>query len=190
MFVKQIMDLELRNILNWQHIQTMRPKRGRPPKWYTQIIQDGDLFLKTIREKLENLYEHNINIFTNLQKKNISSKNIWIAQREGKELIIGKEIKKRINDKNNEDSRMKHFNILEKNLEPTSVLIPCEGCDLNTEENSNSCIYRLDNDKIDKIEIPVSYSTVSTTDTFPKKYKNRIRIKNHSLHKVFDIMED
>ncbi|RHZ80446.1 hypothetical protein Glove_136g49 [Diversispora epigaea] len=168
----------------------MRPKRGRPPKWYTQIIQNKDLFLKTIREKLENLYEHNINVFTNLQKKNISSKNIWIAQREGKELIIGKEIKKKINDKNNEDSRMKHFNVLGKNLEPTSVLIPCEGCDLNMEENNNSCIYRLDNNKIDKIEIPVSYSTVSTTDTLPKKYKNRIRIKNHSLHKAFDIMDD
>ncbi|RHZ85347.1 hypothetical protein Glove_66g61 [Diversispora epigaea] len=85
---------------------------------------------------------------------------------------------------------MKHFNVLGKNLEPTSVLIPCEGCDLNMEENNNSCIYRLDNNKIDKIEIPVSYSTVSTTDTLPKKYKNRIRIKNHSLHKAFDIMDD
>ncbi|RHZ78450.1 hypothetical protein Glove_164g18 [Diversispora epigaea] len=41
-------------------------------------------------------------------------------------------------------NRMKHFDILEKNLEPTSVLIPCEGCALNMEKNNNNlCVIRV-----------------------------------------------
>ncbi|RHZ82442.1 hypothetical protein Glove_109g298 [Diversispora epigaea] len=191
MFVEQIMNLELENILDWQHIHTICPKRGRPPKLYTQIMQNKIVILNEIRRKLESLYKNNINVFNNLQKKNTLSKHNWIAHRDNNKLIIGGEIKNKKKGEKDNTNRMKHFEISGKNLEFTSVLIPCEGCALNMEKNNNnSCVYRLNNDKIDKIEIPVSYSTVSTTDTLAKKYKNRIRVKTKDLHKALNIIDD
>ncbi|RHZ80399.1 hypothetical protein Glove_136g51 [Diversispora epigaea] len=92
MFIEQIMNLNFKDILNWHHIQTTHPKRGRPPGW--KRIQKGK-----------------------------------------------------------------------------TMLVPCEGCEINTRENNNECVYRLDRDKEDKIEIPVVYSKISASNTLTNLLK-------------------
>ncbi|RHZ80674.1 hypothetical protein Glove_132g171 [Diversispora epigaea] len=191
MFVEQIMDLKFKNILSWQHIQTIRPKRGRPPGWYTHINQNKNFATNIIQEKLKEYYIHNLNIFNNLTKKHISTKKLWIAHKDNNELIIGKEHKKGKQEDNKKGmQQMKHYNIITKNLEPTSVLIPCEGCEINIEDKNEECIYRIDKDKKDKIEIPVIYSKTSTSSTATRSFKNRIRMNVKDLYTATDLMEN
>ncbi|RHZ77310.1 hypothetical protein Glove_182g30 [Diversispora epigaea] len=80
-----------------------------------------------IQDKLRNLYANNLNTFNNLTKKHVSTKKLWIAHKENNELIIGKEYKrgKQVIDKRN-TQKLKHYNIVTTNLEPTSVLLSCE----------------------------------------------------------------
>ncbi|RHZ60914.1 hypothetical protein Glove_350g167 [Diversispora epigaea] len=130
MFVEQILNLNFKDILDWHHIQTTRPKRGKPPGWGKQVI-----------------------------------------------------------DKRN-TQKLKHYNIVTTNWEPTSVLLPCEGCEINTRENNEECVYRLDKNKEDKIEIPVIYSKKSTSNTLTKSFKNRIRRNVKDLYMVTAIMEN
>ncbi|RHZ73577.1 hypothetical protein Glove_230g182 [Diversispora epigaea] len=86
--------------------------------------------------------------------------------------------------------QMKHYNIITKNLELTSVLVPCEGCEINIEDKNEKCIYRIDKDKKDKIEIPVIYSKTSTSNTATGSFKNRIRMNVKDIYTVTDLMEN
>ncbi|RHZ75181.1 hypothetical protein Glove_217g84 [Diversispora epigaea] len=178
-------------ILDWHHIQTTRPKRGKPPGWYTYIDQKKDYITNMIQDKLRNLYAHNLNTFNNLTKKHVSTKKLWIAHKENNELIIGKEYKrgKQVIDKRN-TQKLKHYNIVTTNLELTSVLLPCEGCEINTRENNEECVYRLDKNKEDKIGIPVIYSKKSTSNMLTKSFKNRIRMNVKDLYRATAIMEN
>ncbi|RHZ70433.1 hypothetical protein Glove_271g116 [Diversispora epigaea] len=147
------MNLNFKDILDWHHIQTTRPKRGKPPGWYTYIDQKKDYITNMIQDKKE--------------------------YKRGKQVI----------DKRN-TQKLKHYNIVTTNLEPTSVLLPCEGCEINTKENNEECVYRLDKNKEDKIEIPVIYSKKSTSNTLTKSFKNRIRMNVKDLYRATAIMEN
>ncbi|RHZ75157.1 hypothetical protein Glove_217g235 [Diversispora epigaea] len=74
-------------------------------------------------------------------------------------------------------------------MEPTSMLVPCEGCEENIGNKIDDCVVRLDNKNETEIEIPVAYSKVSTSKTSIGKYKHRIRMPIKNIKKALEIIE-
>lgn len=188
LYIEQIMDINFKNILEWSHIQAKYTKRkGRIPGWYTYIKENEQEIMELYREKIRVEYKNNINPFIRLNNEYKLSKSKWIASRKNDQTIIGKELKEKSNKKE-KVKYISHYNILQEDTEPTSILVPCEGCSQNIEKG-NKCIIGVEEGREKEIEIPVAYSKLSTSGSKTDQYKNRLRMSYNSITKAMEIID-
>ena len=199
LYLEQILDLELEKVMEWSHIQAnYKNRKGRIPNWYKLIKINEKRIIDHFREIITQIYDKYYNPFFQLQNNYNLTKQKWIAKKDTNtnQIKIGRIKKKKITEKKtirsenkSEGKLLKHYDILTRNLEPTSVLIPCEGCEENIGDKTDECIIRLDNMNETEIEIPVAYSKVTTSETSIKKFKHRIRMPFKNIKKALEIIE-
>ncbi|RHZ79107.1 hypothetical protein Glove_151g35 [Diversispora epigaea] len=189
LYIEQIMDIDFKKILEWSHIQAKYTKRkGRIPGWYVYIKENEQEIMELYREKIKVEYKNNINPFIRLNKEYKLSKSKWIASRKNNQTIIGKELKEKNNNDKETVKYISHYDILQEDTEPTSILVQCKGCPQNT-ERGNKCIIRIEKEKEMEMEIPVAYSKLSTSGSKTDQYMNRLRMSYNNITKAIEIID-
>jgi exonuclease III len=188
-FLDQLFNLDFSSLLEWPHFLTLNNCKamGRIPKWFNELHEL--LNMNNCQEIIEflKMVHNNINPFFDLTRPNDLKQGAWYSQTLHHNLVFGKEIKPRLRDNVTEDQVLvQHYLQLGKNLEPTSVLLPCDKCPLNThnQNDNNRCLMIFEKDEV--LLTPVKKSSVSTSNTLPKKIKPRIRIPLKDLEKIHE----
>ena len=193
MYMEQLMNLDFTTSLEWTHLLTFikANRQGITPKWFESIRQ----FLKSEQAHLliyqmKNFY-NNINPYIDLCLPFQTNNGIWFSQEFHKHITVGKEIRKRKFDNFSSDQVLvQHYLQLGKNLEPSSVLLPCDQCPLNTHNNKkdNRCLMLMKRDEI--LQIPVKRSKVSTSQILPNKNKLRIKMPLSDIITAHQMMNE
>ncbi|RHZ72544.1 hypothetical protein Glove_242g159 [Diversispora epigaea] len=191
MFLDQLMNLNFKTCLDWSHLLTFTKgnSQGSTPKWFKTLqhfleAEHNHSLIINIKE-----FHKDINPFVDLCTPFQTNNSTWFSQESQRHITIGKEIKKRKWDNFSSDQILvQHYLQLGKNLEPTSVLLPCDKFPLNThnDKNNNRCLMVMNKEKI--LQIPVKRSKISTSQSLPNKNKLRIKMPLKDIHQAHQII--
>ena len=186
-YLDQLFNLDFTSLLEWTHLVYLNKcdARGRTPKWFHELhtFVIANNFQEII--DLLRIVHNNINPFTNVSLFHKPNQGAWYSQMLHNNLIVGKEVKPRTKDNLADDQILiQHHLQLSKGLEPTSVLLPCDKCPLNTHNHNenNRCLMVANKEEI--LQIPVNKSSVSTSNTLSKRIKPRIRMPLKDIVKL------
>ncbi|RHZ84948.1 hypothetical protein Glove_74g324 [Diversispora epigaea] len=136
-------------------------------------------------------FHKGINPFLDLCSPFQTNNGVFFSQESRRCITIGKEVKKRKLDNFSSDQILvQHYLQLGRNLEPTSVLLPCNKCSLNTHNNKNNnrCLMLMNKEEI--LQIPVKRSKTSTSQSLPNRNKLRIKMPIKDIHQAHQIINE
>ncbi|RHZ86816.1 hypothetical protein Glove_44g5 [Diversispora epigaea] len=193
MFFDQLFNIDFSTFLHWPHLLTFIKGATREaiPGWYNDLEALHNT--PTIRNKLIGMKEfHNfINPFIDMYSPFKTKDGVWYSQKDKGQYNIGKLTRERsLEDVLVDDYIAQHFVQVSRELEPTSIVKPCEKCpiNINTKGNDPRCLIAID--KSESIQIPVKKSKNSTSNTRHNQMEKRIVMPAKDIRKMHQIINE